>query len=279
VTKVGKFCCDPALNGHAMIGRQIAFVRASSLQQGTMTMRRLTKLFLALAFMMPVGGLQAGMIDFNTASDDGTSGQPFGSAVDDGTTVDFWVGLSSLACPSSCNTGVELTTAYGAEPGEPTTAFDTTDLRDGGNDSPFLTDEPNGPDQALGYFMVFSGVSIFNLTLDVLDYGGDGGAGAGSTVTLQVFSTPDWDPANLLTAGSIVSPPIGPYVDGLVTTLSFLGSGVPIQSARVAFSDPDIGTGIDNVSWTAVPEPGTTILFGSGLLALAALARKRRTRV
>jgi PEP-CTERM motif len=240
-------------------------------------MRRLTKLFLAVALVMSVAGLAAGVINFNTASDNGTSGQPFGSASDAGTTVDFWVGLNSLTCPGSCNPGVELTTAYGAEPGDPTTAFDTSDQRAGG-DSPFLTDEPNGPDLDLDYFLVFSGVNILNLTLDVLDYGGDGGAEAGNFATLQVFSTPDWDPANLLPGGSVSGPPIGAFIDGLVTPLSFFGAGgLPIRSARVTFSAPDIGTGIDDVRWTAVPEPATVVLFGSGLLALVAFARKRRT--
>jgi hypothetical protein len=211
------------------------------------------------------------MIDFNTVPDGGI----VASAASGPVTVFFFTGTNATVCPLGVCAPV-LGSAYGAVNGAPTTAFDTSDNRAGGGDSPFLTDEPTGPSAALDYFLRFS-IGVPDLTLDVLDYGGDGGAPAGNFASLQVFSSNDWDPANLIT--TIPGPAIVGFTDGLVTTLSTF-PGMPILSARVTFSTPDVGTGIDNVSWTttAVPEPGTVVLFGSGLLALAAFARKRRAR-
>jgi hypothetical protein len=215
---------------------------------------------------MSVSGLTAGLIDFNGATDGGV----FASDSSDGVTVNFYTGANSLVCP--CPPG--LGAAYGAAPGAPETAFVPDDMR-AGTDSNFLTDEADGPIADLDYFMNFS-VGVPNLTLDVLDYRGDGGATNGDFTTLQVFSSGDWDPANLI--GSFSGPAIIPALaDGLVTTLSVFPAG-SILSARVTFSTADIGTGIDDVSWTVIPEPGTVVLFGSGLLALAAFARKRRAR-
>jgi hypothetical protein len=234
-------------------------------------MHRLTKLFLALALVMSVGGLTAGVIDFNTVPDGGA----VASLSDGPVTVSFFTGSNATVCPAGV-CAPALGSAYGAVNGGPTTAFDTNDNRAGGGDSPFLTDEPTGPSMALDYFLSFN-ISVPDLTLDLLDYGGDGGAPAGNFATLQVFSSNDWDPANLIT--SISGPPIVGFTDGLVTSLS-LFPGTPILSARVTFSTPDVGTGIDNVSWTTtpIPEPGTVVLFGTGLLGLAAFARKRRGR-
>jgi hypothetical protein len=228
-------------------------------------MHRLTKLFLALALVMSVGGLTAGIIDFDGATDSAV----FASDTDQGVTVNFYTDANSLVCPC-----VPSGAAYGAAPGAPETAFVPDDMRFG-TDSNFLTDEAAGPVALLDYFMNFS-VGVPNLTLDVLDYRGDGGAGLGDFVTLQVFSSADWDPLNLIGSAS-GAPIVGGLPDGLVTTLSVLPGG-SILSARVTFSTADIGTGIDNVSWTAIPEPGTVVLFGSGLLALAAFVRKRRVQ-
>lgn len=239
-------------------------------------MHRLTRLFLALALVMSVGGLTAGMIDFN----DAVSGAAYGPAVSgDGVTVNFYTGPNGLVCPCA---PAGLTAAYGAQPDTvdaTTTAFLNTveggDMRSGGGDSGFLTDESAGPIAALDYFFQFS-VGLTDLSVEVLDYRGDGGAPAPVTVTLQTYSNTNW-------TGLTGSPFFflgSQGADGLVIPLTDLGGGLPIRSARVTFSTPDIGTGIDNLSWTAtaIPEPGTVILFGTGLLALGAIVRKRRAQ-
>ncbi|MEX2304385.1 MAG: PEP-CTERM sorting domain-containing protein [Bryobacterales bacterium] len=241
-------------------------------------MHRPTKLLLAVALVMSVGGLTAGMIDF----DDAASGVAYNSASDSGVTVSFYTGDNALVCPP-CVPGVELGDAYGAEPDSAdltTTAFQVGDSRDfasGGSDSGFLTDEPVGPVLALDYFFSFN-VGLTDLSVDVLDYRGDGGAAPLATVTLETYSSLDWTgPA----VGTATFDLLAVQADGFVFTLTDLGGGgLPIRTARVTFSTPDIGTGIDNLSWTTgteIPEPGTVILFGTGLLALGAIVRKRRT--
>ncbi len=240
-------------------------------------MHRLTTLFLALALVMSVGGLTAGMIDFN----DATSGANYGPVVSsDGVTVSFFVGSNALVCPCG-----GLSSAVGAEPDSAdatTTAFqnpvDGGDTIAGGGGSGFLTDEAAGPVAALDYFFLFS-VGIPDLSLEVLDYRGDGGVVPPATVTLETYSSADWNPANLQGSAPFLLAAQGP--DGLVISLNDVGGGLPIRSARVTFSQTDIGTGIDNLSWTDVsqiPEPGTVILFGTGLLALGAIVRKRHVK-
>jgi hypothetical protein len=176
---------------------------------------------------------------------------------------------------------VELGDAYGAEPDSAdgtTTAFIPGDSRDpisGGADNGFLTDEPTGPVAALDYFFSFS-VGIPDLSLQVLDFRGDGGAPAPASATLETYSGTDWTGALGIATFNLAAL----QADGFVFSLTDLGGGTPIRTARVTFSTPDIGTGIDNLSWTTgteIPEPGTVILFGTGLLALGAIVRKRRT--
>lgn len=48
------------------------------------------------------------------------------------------------------------------------------------------------------------------------------------------------------------------------------------MSAYLDFSRPDVGTGIDNLRFASVPEPGTYALFGLGLLGLAYARRHVR---
>lgn len=237
-------------------------------------MHRLTRLFLALALVMSVGGLTAGIINFDDAAG-GSPGSAYGPAVSsDGVTVTFFAGTSPAA----------LGAAYGAVPNSSdgaTTAFDNNasggDQRDpvsGGADSGFLTDEATGPGVALDYYFTFS-MGIPNLSLQVLDYRGDGGAPAPAIATLETYATNNWTGAPI---GIAFTGPAVQEADGWVFSLTDAGGGPAILSARVTFSKPDIGTGIDNLQWddVVIPEPGTVILFGTGLLALGAIVRKRR---
>ena len=54
------------------------------------------------------------------------------------------------------------------------------------------------------------------------------------------------------------------YFDGIVG----------IQSASVAFGHTDVGTGIDNIKFTTVPEPTSLSLLLFGLAGLYCLKRK-----
>jgi hypothetical protein len=219
--------------------------------------------------------LTAGTIDFEGV----TEGVAVPSLSDSGVTVFFGVD-AGLVAPSL--------SAFGAEVGGPPLAFvpnDTPNALDplaSEIGSGMLTDEDVGHSVGNNYFMSFS-VPVPDLWLHLLDFRGgegDGGADVGDTATLTVFSTADWGFSGGSSAFDVFTIPIAALnpVDGNVVLLEVLNPGFAIQSARLSFSTPDDGNAIDNVSWTTIPEPGTVALFGSGLLALAAFGRRRRTR-
>lgn len=56
---------------------------------------------------------------------------------------------------------------------------------------------------------------------------------------------------------------------------SMLGGGGPFYSRKVVFNFSSSGA-IGSIGYTPVPEPGTMLLLGSGLLGLATWARRRR---
>jgi len=229
-------------------------------------MCRLTRLFFAVVIC--AGGLTAGLIDFEG---DVTDGAAQGSISRDGTTVSFFTTPSGVLTPDD---------AFGAVQGLPKTAFENFeeghDVADGAENGDFLTDEPTGQSIAKDYLFSILGFPIVDFGLDLYDFG-DGGSSAGGTATLQAFSDPGWlvpigAPATYLIAGV--------FNDGNIQNL-FVSPGASIGSVRLSFSlagGQDVGTGVDNIAWTAIPEPGTVALFGTGLLALAAIARRRRIR-
>jgi hypothetical protein len=60
-------------------------------------------------------------------------------------------------------------------------------------------------------------------------------------------------------------------VDGVVTRLGF---GATVDRLVVAMVGKDFGTGIDNITFTVVPEPTTASLCGMLFLGLLGLRRR-----
>lgn len=237
-------------------------------------MHRFSKLFLALALVISVSGMTAGTIDF-TGVPGFVDGAALASASDDGTTVSFFTAPSGSLVTSS---------AFAAVQGAPKTAFtndeEGVDTADGSANGEFLTDEPAGNSISRDYLFRITGVSILDFGLDLYDFGDSLFSGPGGVATLQAYSDLAWSvPIGAAATYTVV----GPFNDGNIQSL-FVNPGASIGSVRLSFSTgaatpgQDTGTGIDNITWTTIPEPGTVVLFGTGLLALAAFARKRRTQ-
>lgn len=180
--------------------------------------------------------------------------QPVGVVNTATNTVTFGVGVAG---PTS--------TGFIAAVGPPQTSFVPQDTPAGGaGGSFFLTDETNGPSASLNYFLSFA-QPVLNLSLDLFDYRVDGGPAIGDTATLNVFS----DAARTMLVGtSTFTIPNPNPVDGNVANLSVQNPSSPILAASLTFSTGDVGTGIDNITFSTVPEPGTVLLFGSGLAGL-----------
>lgn len=138
----------------------------------------------------------------------------------------------------------------------------------------FLTDETSlgrGLDGAGDYFMTFA-KGISSLSLEAADYRTDGGGRRGDIVTLSVYAD-----AAMTDLIAEVSQRIRRGLrDGFVRKFMIGDVSRPIYAAALTHSGRDIGTGIDNISFVSVPEPGTLGLLGLGLLGLTLVKRRAR---
>ena len=166
-----------------------------------------------------------------------------------------------------------------AKVGAPETAF-TPDDRTANpavSGDYFLSDEANGPSgSARDYTFDFANPAA-NLALNVYDYrSSDGGAKLGDTATLSAFG--DEGRSNLV-GSQTYTISNGALPNGAIELLSVANPTAPIRSAVLTFSRGDVGSGIDNITFTtaAVPEPGTIAILGFGVLGLIAARRRRRT--
>ena len=97
--------------------------------------------------------------------------------------------------------------------------------------------------------------------------------GSSSETTTEVVKFP-----MVITVTRSVDIPGGDFPNPLaLTNVAFTGFDV-LGGLRVEVTDPAISplVQLDNVALAAVPEPTTVALLGGGLLALGALARRRR---
>jgi len=147
--------------------------------------------------------------------------------------------------------------------------------------------------QGRGYLLIGEGgvpYDFFNFEHNYLPgsvFGGETDTffSSGFLQTKTQFYTVNWEPGTL-TVSDFTFPPNGkPFTVGVV--LSFTASGIvadtglPIsasgsQRGHMSFAyDRDAGAYYAVGGFTSTPEPGTWILFGSGLLGIAAIARKQ----
>lgn len=139
-----------------------------------------------------------------------------------------------------------------------------------------INNEPN--DHANGAFITFTwGVPVFDFNFHFVDME-DSEAG---TSLIHFFT----EPGDIIPYASIPFTAFDgisgvDYGENSVNFFSIadvnsqLGGGGPFYSRKIVFELSASG-GIGSIGYTPVPEPGTMLLLGSGLLALAGWARQR----
>ena len=149
-----------------------------------------------------------------------------------------------------------------AEVGGPVTAFEPNDDPVGGTPgSYFLSD--GGANFSLDFFFVFDN-PVQDLALELYDFE----LATGRFATLSVFS--DFSFSDLV--GSDVTN--GTNEQGGIIEMSVFGTQA-IRSASLSFNVVDNGVGIDNISFTTVPEPSTLVFLGA-LFSFGIASRKPR---
>ena len=155
------------------------------------------------------------------------------------------------------------------------TAFAPVDTPNGGNPGMFfLSDEAavgSGLSNVGNYFLSFDR-AITGLAIDTYDFRADGGASAGDVVTLELAS----DALFTSIVGSDSFTIAAGDIDGITRTLMVdLQPNQQALFARLVHSGSDIGTGIDNIRFSTIPEP-TSALAWTLLLGTAIWSRRYR---
>lgn len=92
-----------------------------------------------------------------------------------------------------------------------------------------------------------------------------------SSYTLYVYEIPDSIPAMSVLALNLEGGALGDYI----IAYGCQATGTPCTPNGNINDTPFTTAGLDGVPNTSTPEPGTLILFGTGMLGLAGLVRKR----
>ncbi len=211
------------------------------------------------------------MIDFENFGPANTplpEGTPLSSVLHSGITVTF-------STEDAFGTGTPII----AEIGGPRVAFQSsigTDTPENSSGDEYLAGGryslTDGIANTQDYIIEFS-APVENFSLDLYDFRADGphseGTPGSDTVVLEAYDALD----NLLFADPYTVPDPRP-TDGDVVNL-----GAPVSGIRrvvLNFSTIEGGTAIDNIRFTAVPEPSTMTIASIGL-ALIGLRRRRRS--